>query len=92
MIEHFEMPGSGKINMIKINVDKAKEIWLDKWREARKAKFEQLDIEFIKALELNDTNKMQNVSQQKQALRDITKTELPNNVDQIKTIWPEILN
>ena len=36
---------------ITINIDKAKKIWKDKIRNARKLKLEELDIQYIRALE-----------------------------------------
>ena len=76
----------------KANISKAQEIWKDKWRKARKPLLEQLDVEFIKALEQSDTAKQEQVIQQKQALRDVTDTPLPDTVEGIKSVWPEILN
>lgn len=77
---------------VEVNIDQAKEVWKNKWREARKPKLEQLDVEFMKALEQGDTQKQQEIVQQKQALRDVTDTILPNTVEGIKNVWPEILN
>ena len=31
------------------------------------------------------------IASKKQALRDVTKTELPNTLEEIKATWPEIL-
>jgi hypothetical protein len=59
--------------MITININKAKEIKKDSLREERKPLLEALDIEYMKALEQNDTQKMQEVVAQKQALRDVTQ-------------------
>ena len=36
---------------LKINIDKAKNIWKDKIRVARKPKLEELDVEFVRAQE-----------------------------------------
>ena len=43
--------------MIKINLDKAKEIHKQNIRRIRKKEFEDLDIQFMKAVELGDTEK-----------------------------------
>jgi hypothetical protein len=40
-----------------INMEKAKEIWKNIFRETRKPILENLDIEYMKALENNDTSK-----------------------------------
>ena len=79
-------------NGLTVNVDKAKEIQKDKWRAARKPVLEKLDIDFMKAVETMDTNTIQTIAQQKQALRDVTNTSLPDDLEGIKNTWPEILN
>lgn len=77
---------------VEVNIPKAQELWKNRWREARKPKLEQLDVEFMKALEQGDTERQQEIVQQKQLLRDVTDTALPNSVEGIKSVWPEILN
>jgi len=71
---------------------RGKEVQLNLWREFRKPLLEKLDIAFTKALETNDTTAMQEVSANKQALRDVTKTPLPDDLDGIKSTFPSILN
>jgi len=79
--------------MIIVNPDKAKAIWKDKWREARKPILASLDIEFMKAVELADTEKQAEIASKKQALRDVTKTEIVGNTpEEIKAVWPSVLN
>ena len=79
--------------MIIVNPDKAKAIWKDKWREARKPLLASLDIEFMKAVELADTSKQAEIASQKQALRDVTNTPiLGTTPEEIKSVWPEVLN
>jgi hypothetical protein len=79
--------------MIIVNPDKAKAIWKDKWREARKPLLASLDIEFMKAFETTDTKKRAEIASQKQALRDVTKTEIVGNTpEEIKAVWPSVLN
>ena len=73
------------------NIDKAKAIHLNKFREARKPKLEALDIAFMKAVEQLDTAKQAEIASQKQALRDVTKIPLPDTLPEIKATWPEIL-
>jgi hypothetical protein len=75
-----------------VNIEKAKSIHLDKFREARKPKLEALDIAFMKAVEQSDTAKQAEIASQKQALRDVTKTPLPDTLPEIKATWPEILS
>lgn len=84
--------------MIKINLDKAKEIQKDKLREARKPLLEKLDVDFVKALEIDgDTT---SIAAQKQALRDVTNlvteaeiigTTVTEITAELKTIWNEEL-
>ncbi len=62
----WEMDGS-------VNMVKAVEIHKDKLREQRTKLLEALDIETVRALGAGDGQKMQEIEQKKQALRDITK-------------------
>jgi len=79
--------------MIIVNPDKAKAIWKDKWREARKPLLASLDIEFMKAVETDDTEKQAEIALKKQALRDVTLTEITGNTpEEIKAVWPSVLN
>jgi len=78
---------------IVVNIDKAKEIWKNKWRVARAPKLGALDIEYMKAVEVNDEQKKLEIASKKQELRDVTVTPIPGNTpEEIKAIWPEILN
>jgi len=79
--------------MIIINPDKAKAIWKDKWRVARKPLLASLDIEFMKAVETADTDKQAEIASKKQALRDVTQIEINGNTpEEIKAVWPSVLN
>jgi len=76
---------------VEVNINKAKAIHLDKFREARKPKLQKLDVEYMKAIEVQDSEKVSQVVSQKQELRDVTKTPLPDTLPEIKAVWPEIL-
>lgn len=79
--------------MIIVNPDKAKAIWKDKWREARKPILASLDIEFMKAVETADTTKQTEIALKKQELRDVTNIPiLGTTPEEIKSVWPEVLN
>jgi len=79
--------------MIIVNPDKAKAIWKDKWREARKPLLASLDIEFMKAVEAGDSEKQAEIASKKQALRDVTQTKINGNTpEKIKAVWPSVLN
>ena len=79
--------------MIIVNPDKAKAIWKNKWREARKPKLATLDIEFMKAVESGDIAAQQAIADVKQALRDVTLTPIEGTTpEEIKAVWPSVLN
>jgi hypothetical protein len=80
--------------MITINLDKAKNIQKNKWREARKPLLIQLDTEFMKEVESGDIIKQQQIASKKQALRDVTNTDLSTitTPEELKNVWPDILN
>ena len=78
---------------LKFNANKAKAIWKNKWREARKSKLASLDIDFMRAVESGDQAKQAEIAGKKQALRDVTLTEIPGTTpEEIKSVWPEVLN
>ena len=64
---------------IKIDFEKAKEIWKNKLRAERKPLLEALDVEVIK--NITDADKIAEIEAQKQPLRDITLL-----VDECKTL------
>jgi hypothetical protein len=47
----------------------------------------------MKAVESGDTAKQSEIAAEKQALRDVTDTEIiGSTIEEIKSVWPEILN
>lgn len=78
--------------MITVNMNKAKEIHKKFFRDARKPFLEQLDGEFVRALEQNkDTTE---IVAKKQALRDVTVHPdliAANTIDELRTVWPDVL-
>ena len=77
---------------VSVNIPKAQTKWKDKWREARKALLEDLDKKSLLAIEGSKSNAEKKVIMDaKQALRDVTKTPLPDDVEGIKATWPAIL-
>lgn len=74
-----------------LNYDKAKEIQKDKWRALRKPILEALDVDFMKALETGNVELQKTIASRKQQLRDITKTPMINNLEDIKATMPNIL-
>ena len=77
----------------RIDMDKAKDTHLNFWRENRDARFQILDVEYIRADEQDDVQLKAQISEKKQLLRDVTDTDLShiNNIEDLKTFWPDIL-
>jgi Na+/phosphate symporter len=72
---------------VSINLSKFKELWKEKLREQRKSILSDLDVEYIRALETNDTNKQEQIVQRKNQLRNITKlVDDATSVEEIKSI------
>jgi hypothetical protein len=71
--------------MITINLNKAKDITKDRLREERKPLLEKLDVDYMKAVEVQaDATE---IVAEKQRLRDITKlVDSARTVDQLKNI------
>lgn len=76
--------------MITIDIPKAKEVWKDKIRLARKPVLEKLDVDFMKAQEEGtDTTSIVN---DKQTLRDLpSQVDTATTVDEIKAVWNDML-
>jgi len=55
------------------DIEKAKEIAMDKWRIVRNQKLEKLDTEFIIALEVGDKDEKTEIVDEKNRLRNMTK-------------------
>jgi hypothetical protein len=78
---------------VEIDLDGAKELWKNKWREARKPKLEALDLAYMRATETKDNAEIARIIAEKQELRDVTDTPISGTTpEEIKAIWPEILN
>jgi hypothetical protein len=76
---------------IRINIDKAKAIKLDQLRAERAPKLAALDLAFMRAVERGDLLAQASIVAQKQALRDVTKVALPDDVASLKDFKPDIL-
>jgi hypothetical protein len=76
--------------MITIDITKAKEIWKNKIRQARKPALEKLDVDFVKAQETSsDTT---SVVADKQTLRDLpSQVDTATTTDEIKAVWNDML-
>jgi hypothetical protein len=76
---------------IRINIDKAKAITLDRLRSERAPKLAALDVAFMRAVERGDLLEQASIAAQKQALRDVTKVTLPDDLAVLKDFKPDIL-
>jgi hypothetical protein len=56
--------------MIVINLEKARNIRREQIREERAPRFAELDVAFMRAVEMGDVTLQQSIAQQKQILRD----------------------
>ncbi len=79
-----------------VNVDilKAKDIHRNYIRGTRKPLLEQLDVDFMKALEGGSPTDVANITTQKQLLRDEpanAEIDQASTVDEIKAQWNETL-
>jgi len=76
---------------IRINIDKAKAIKLDAIRAERAPKLSALDLAFMRAVEQGDIAAQVSIAAQKQALRNVTKVTLPDDLTALKDFRPDIL-
>ena len=76
--------------MITIDISKAKDIWKDKIRDARKPALEKLDVNFVKAQETSiDTT---SIVADKQTLRDLpSQVDSATTTDEIQNVWNDML-
>jgi hypothetical protein len=76
---------------ISINITKAKAIKLDGFRAERQPLLDALDVAFMRAFEKADTAECARIAAEKQALRDVTKVTLPDDIAALKDFKPDIL-
>lgn len=84
----------GKDQGIGHDMEKAKDIHRDILRLARAKEFEGLDVQFMMALEQNDTATAQQVTSEKQVLRDITedsRIDAATTVEELKALTLDVL-
>ena len=77
-----------------LNIETAKEIYLNKLRRFREDKWSDLDIQYMRALEMGNQPKISEIVAKKEALRNITNVDLSQitTLSQLKSSWPtEIL-
>lgn len=76
--------------VISIDMEKAKEIFRERIRFERKAKFEEHDAAYMKALETNDTDAQASIAAIKQSLRDApahVNISSATTIEELKAAW-----
>jgi hypothetical protein len=71
--------------------DRAIKNFLRVFKIERKKKLEELDIEFMKALETGDTSQQSNITSQKNTLRDFPSTITEDSfstIEELRALWP----
>ena len=73
-----------------VNINKAKNVWKEKIRTARKPVLEKLDIDFMKAQEAGTSTT--SIVADKNVLRDLTsQVDTATTETEIKTVWNDML-
>lgn len=78
-----------------IDLELAKEVWRNKIRPIRNERLKALDLEWMRALEINDLPAAAKVIVKKEELRNITKRDelkYAKSLAEIKSFWPAVLN
>ena len=76
--------------MITIDISKAKDIWKNKIRIARKSALEKLDVDFAKAQE--DEIDTTSIVSDKNTLRYLpSQVDTATTTDEIKAVWNDML-
>jgi len=79
---------------IAVDMDKARDIQMDRIRSARDAELAALDLPSLRAIEAGDDAKSAEIASQKQALRDLPQTldlTKATTPEELAAIWPEAL-
>lgn len=74
-----------------LDKDKALQSFLLKYRSERDKKFQQLDVDFMKALERDDIDTKNSIVSQKIMLRDFPSsltTSMFETKDELRNLWP----
>ena len=80
--------------IVVIDVEKAKEVWKRRMRDARAPLMTKLDADYFRAMEEGDKAKQKTIADTKKLLRDVTELpELANakSVEEIEAVWPDYL-
>ena len=73
-----------------LNIEKAKELFLNKLRRFREDKWSDLDVSYMRALESGNQSKISEIVLKKEQLRNITDMNLSDveNLNDLKSKWP----
>jgi hypothetical protein len=74
-----------------IDKNKALERFLDKYRIERDKKFIELDVQFMKSLETDNTSDKNSVIEMKNTLRNFPSTITTDSfstIDELRALWP----
>jgi len=76
--------------MFQFNKERALNLFKAELRERREPHFQQLDIQFMRAVESGDTTLQIEISTQKQTLRDLTNIDINSFETQsdLIALWP----
>ena len=79
--------------MLNIDVNRALYVHKKQIRTKREILFKDLDVQFMRALEVGNTTLAAEIGAKKQALRDITDIDVSNvtTLDELKALWNEEL-
>ena len=80
--------------MISIDMKKAREVYREAIRQARKDRLAAADVAFIRALEAGDADTQKTAAEEKVRLRDATANpaiEKAKTVEALKAAWDEAL-
>ena len=76
---------------ITIDMNKAREIWRNKIRDARTEEFKQLDMQYMRADETGDTTTKTAIAARKNLLRDAPNDpaiDSATTVEELLAVWP----
>ena len=73
-----------------LDIEKAKELFLNKLRRFREDKWSDLDVSYMRALESGNQSKISEIVLKKEQLRNITDMNLSDvkNLNDLKSKWP----
>jgi hypothetical protein len=75
--------------MLNINVNRAMDVHKNQVRTKREILFKDLDVQFMRALEVGNTTLAAEIGAKKQALRDATNIDSGSiiNLSDVKALW-----